>query len=114
MNELLSRMPAEEKNFALAKDAIKNSLSSERIIRDEILWSYDKMLRLGYDYDNRKDIFGKISSIKLSDIEAFSKNYVQGKPHILLVMGDQTKLDMQVLKSYGEVKMVTMEEILGY
>ncbi len=31
-----------------------------------------------------------------------------------MILGDKEKLDMDVLKEYGEIKFLTLEDIFGY
>ena len=44
----------------------------------------------------------------------FFTNHVKGKQYVFLVMGDKNKLNMDYLKSLGEFKELTLEEIFGY
>ena len=44
----------------------------------------------------------------------FHNNYVAGKNRVVMILGDKERLDMEVLKEYGEIKFLTLEDIFGY
>ena len=36
------------------------------------------------------------------------------KRQVVMILGDKEKLDMEVLKQYGEIKFLSLEDIFGY
>lgn len=114
MMELLEDMPTSDVLFESARDALKNKIASERIIRTGILLNYEAARKKGLEYDIRKDIFQKVPNLKMEDIKRFHEQEIKNKPRTLLVMGSREKVDMDELKKYGPVREVTLEEIFSY
>ena len=114
MMELLEDMPTSDVLFESAKDALKNKIASERIVRTGVLMNYESALKKGLDYDIRREVYQNIQNMKLSDIKAFHEMEIKGKPRTLLVMGSRDKVDMKELQKYGPVREVSLEEIFGY
>jgi predicted Zn-dependent peptidase len=114
MMELLEDMPTSDVLFESAKEALKNKIASERIIRTGILMNYESARKKGLDHDIRRDIFQKIPNLKMDDIKRFHDQEIKGKSRTLLVMGSRDKVDMIELKKYGTVREVTLEEVFGY
>jgi predicted Zn-dependent peptidase len=107
-------MPKSDKAFDLAKDAIISRLRTERITKTNVLWTYLSAQKLGLDYDIRKDVFEKVSAYKLNDVELFQQNNIENIPYTYCVLGDKNMVDFDYLKTLGEVKELSQEEMFGY
>ncbi|MCX7728319.1 MAG: insulinase family protein [Bacteroidia bacterium] len=111
---LLDTIPYNAASFESAKESIIQRIRSERIIKTDIFFQYISAKRLGIDYDIRKDVFNQIEKLSFKDIQNFSKQYISKKPRNIAIIGDENKLDFNVLKKYGEIKKVTLQDIFGY
>ena len=111
---LLDSIPYNQTSFDAAKEGIIQQIRTERIIKSNVFFEYIKAKKLGLTYDIRKDIFEKVQKMNFNDIWNFHKNYIRKKPRNIAIIGDEAKLDMNVLKQYGEIKKVSLEEIFGY
>ncbi|MEI8203042.1 MAG: insulinase family protein [Bacteroidota bacterium] len=114
MTGLLNNMPESPSNFDIAKTSIINQIRSERITKSDILFTYDYNLKLGIDYDLRKDVFNEVPKMTVADLKGFQEKYIKGKNYTTLVVGKKKDLDMKTLEKYGGVKFLTLEEIFGY
>jgi predicted Zn-dependent peptidase len=114
MQELLTKLPESTSSFSLAKASILKSIETERVTRADVLFSYEAALKLGLDYDIRKDIYAQLPSMTFQDIQAFHDSYVKKKPQALLLIGSKDKLDFVSLKKYGKIEELTLKEIFGY
>ncbi|MCX6232556.1 MAG: insulinase family protein [Bacteroidetes bacterium] len=114
LNELINNMPESEKAFKLAKDGIIQNLRTDRTTKSDILWQYENAKKLGLDYDIRRDIFEKIPGMTFANVKAFADKFIKNKNHTYLVLGDKKETDFKVLKDYGKVSSLTLEEIFGY
>lgn len=112
--QLLNDMPASEITYSSAKENIIQKYNTERVTKSRILSSYLSAQKLGLDYDIRKDIYEKASTLTLEDIQKFQVDNVKDSKYTILVLGDKSKLDIETLRKYGEVKYLTLEEIFGY
>ena len=111
---LLDSIPYNQTSFDAAKEGIIQQIRTERFIKSNVFFEYINAKKLGLNYDIRKDIFEKVQKMKFNDIWNFHKNYIRKKPRNIAIIGDEEKLDMNVLKQYGEIKKVSLEEIFGY
>ena len=114
MFDLLNNMPKAEKKLEAAKKSGLENIRTERITKENILFTYESSKKLGLDYDIRKDIFNKLPQLKMSDVEAFQQKNIMNKNYTLLVLGKKENLNLEILEKYGKVKFLTLEEIFGY
>ncbi|MCD4747465.1 MAG: insulinase family protein [Bacteroidales bacterium] len=112
---LMNNMPKAKKQFDLAKESIIKKIETERIIKTNIFWTYQRNLERGIDYDIRKDVYEKMKTI---DMDKFSNKFfdkhIKGKNYTFLVLGNKNLLDMNVLGKLGTIKELTLEEIFNY
>lgn len=113
MLELMNNMPKAEQQFQSAKEAYMKRINSERIIRSNIYFTYLQNLDRGINYDYRKEVYDKVQSMSLDELDAFFNEHIANKQYIYLVMGNKNDIDFEVLKKLGDVKELTLEEIFG-
>ncbi|MEN9521803.1 MAG: hypothetical protein RL065_180 [Bacteroidota bacterium] len=114
MNELLNDMPQSDKNLSLAKDAIRNQIESERILKTGLLMSYQNNLRLGINYDIRRDAYEKLERLSISDVAKFHTDEIKNKSYSYCVLANSKKISKADLEKFGTVTELKMEDIFGY
>jgi len=114
MQELLNEMPKEEKQFDGARVSVLKQIESERITKTRKFFTYLRAKDKGLDYDLRKDIYEKAQTINVDEMEKFFNENIKGSQYTYTIIGNKETLDMDYLKSLGEFKEVTLEEIFGY
>lgn len=114
MTELMNNMPESDKNFAMAKKAAMEKISTERITKTGILWNYETALKRGINRDLRKDVFEAIPEMTMADLKSFYEQKIQGRNYNIMVIGKKENLDLAALSEYGEVKELDLETIFGY
>jgi predicted Zn-dependent peptidase len=114
MKALLDSMPKSEVLFNTAKEAVINTIRTERITKMAIPYSWEAYQKLGVDFDLRKEIFEKLQNLKFEDIQSFQKSKVKGQKIKVLVIGSKDKLDFKALEKYGKIKELSLTEIFGY
>jgi predicted Zn-dependent peptidase len=115
MSDLLNNMPRTENYFNDSKKAIINRINTERITKESILWRYIHDKQMGNaDHDYRLDIYKEVPGMTMDDIQAFFEKYIRNKKYTTLVLGDVNMLDFNMMKKYGKVKQLTLEEVFGY
>ena len=98
----------------MSRKAVLKSIESERIIKSSIYWSYQQNLRLGINYDYRKDIYDTVKLLTINDLNQFFDNHIKSKNYTFLVIGNKKNIDMEILEKLGEYKELTLEEVFGY
>jgi predicted Zn-dependent peptidase len=111
---LLNDMPVSEITYNSAKDNLVQKFSTERITKAGVLNSYLSAQKLGLNHDIRKDIYEMAKTITIDDIKKFQAENVKDSKYTIMVLGDKSKLDIETLSKYGNVKYLTLEEIFGY
>jgi len=114
MNELLNNMPESEKGFAAAKENVKKSLETSRIVQDNILLSYMAAKRKGLDYDERKVAYEMLPKLTMEEIKNFHDKELKDKPYTYCIIASDKKVSEEDLKKYGELVKPTLKQIFGY
>ncbi|MBD2721546.1 insulinase family protein [Hymenobacter sp. BT189] len=114
MEALLTDMPVAEANLEIAKNAIRNSISTERITKGNILMSYERAKRLGLDYDLRRDVYASTQKMTFGELQKFQQAKIKGQNQVILVIGSKDRLNFKELAKYGQVQQLTLKEIFGY
>jgi predicted Zn-dependent peptidase len=114
MEELMNNIPKADNLFEASKKSVIQKIRSERITKELVLFSYEKAKKLGLNYDIRKDVFEQVPKMEFSDLEAFSKKYVNSKKYNIMVLGSKDELDLKTLKNYGPLNFLNLEELFGY
>ncbi|ATL46786.1 peptidase M16 [Chitinophaga caeni] len=114
MNELLNDLPHSEKALEVARKSMKQDIETERITEDGIIFSYLAAKKLGLDYDIRKSVYQKIDQLTFDDINKFHQQNIAHKPYTYCIVGSKDRINQDLLKQYGDVKVVTLDELFGY
>ncbi|UOQ97321.1 insulinase family protein [Hymenobacter sp. 5317J-9] len=114
MEALLTDMPVADANLEIAKNAIRNSISTERITKGNILMSYERAKRLGLDYDIRRDVYASTQKMTFDELKKFQQAKIKGQNQVILVIGSKDRLNFKELAKYGQVQQLTLKEIFGY
>lgn len=114
MDSLVRNLPYSEKAWQASLNATRQNIETGRIIKGAVFGSYRNNLRLGYDYDRRKDLYAALNTVQFKDILAFQAQYLQSKKFALIILGNTKQFDMKWLKTQGEVKILSLEDIFGY
>ena len=111
---LLTQMPEAPSNFENAKEAVLQKIKTERITKQKVIDYYEASSKINIDYDQRKDLYENVKSFTMGDLTEFHNTHVKNDNYTYMVLGSLEELDMQVLKTYGEVNVLTLEDIFGY
>lgn len=114
MDSLLQDMPRADLAFANSKEALRNKLETERILREGILFNYEGARRLGLDRDPRADVYASLPSLSYDDLAAFHAAHVKNGHYTLLILGSKERIDLKSLARYGVVKELTLKDVFGY
>ena len=113
-DEIIEEMPRSEKAFDLAKNGILANMESQRTTKANVLWSYLDYEKFGLKEDANKSIYEGVKNLTLDDVVAFQQRMIKGRPYTYCILGDKNDLDMNYLRSLGDVKFLSQEDIFGY
>ena len=111
---LLTQMPEAVSNFENAKEAVLQRIRTERITKQKVLDYYEASSKINIDYDQRRDLYENVNAFTMQDLRDFHNSHVKNDNYTYMVLGSVDELDMDLLKTYGEVSVLTLEEIFGY
>jgi len=114
MSELLDEMPKAETNMNNAKEAIIQRIRTERLTKSKVLSEYEKAQEQGVNYDMRTDLYNQVQAFNVDTLNDFHNSHIANRNRVVMVLGAKSDLDLSVLKEYGEIKHLTLEEVFGY
>jgi len=114
MTELLENMPQSEENMENAKKGIEQKIRTERITKSKLLSSYENAIKIGIDYDIRTSVYNQVKDMDMTTLLNFHNSHISGENRVVMVLGSKENLDLEVLKNYGEIKFLSLEDIFGY
>jgi len=114
MTELLETMPEAETNMANAKEAIEQKIRTERLTKSKVLNEYLKAEKIGVNHDIRKDMYDALPTFDMNTLKDFHNSHIAGTNRVVMVLGSKEDLDLEVLKAYGEIVHLTLEDVFGY
>ncbi|GMW02151.1 MAG: zinc protease [Candidatus Hydrogenedentota bacterium] len=109
--ELIDTMPESPERFTNAKDSLMELYRSTRLGFREIPGAIRTWELLGLEPDPRKARYEFICSAGFDSVLDFYKANIQGKPKLISVVGDPSKFDLESIKTHGEIREVTLDEI---
>ena len=111
---LLREMPMSEGNMNAARDGLIEKIRTERITKASILNEYEKAMKMGIDYDIRRNIFKSIENFTMQDLSNFHDKHINKDHHVYMILGDKDLLNYDVLRQYGEITHLSLKDIFGY
>jgi len=114
MNELLNDMPESKQNFDDTRKGTLKDYETDRITKENIVFTYLNLQKKGVDHDLRKDIYEQMKTFTFDDMKKLHDNDLANKPYTYCIVASEKKVSMDDLKKYGEVKKLSLEEIFGY
>jgi len=114
MQEIIENMPFSAEQIEQARQSILKKYESERINSNRVYWSYRGAKDKGFDRDLRQDIYNRIKTVTPAELKAFQEKYVKGRNYVMCVMGNKENVNLDYLKTLGDVEVLTKEQIFGY
>ena len=113
MEEIIRNMPVSEDKINTARKSIMKKIESEPTTKTRIYWTHRKNQRLGIEGDLREVIYKKMQNVTVDDLVKFQEKYIKNRKFDYIILGDKSRLDMEYLKSIGEVVELSIDDIFG-
>ena len=114
MNELLNVLPMNQQNFNNTMSSLMKDMETERIDKDNILFSFWAARKKGWQEDPRKAFYARYQQLQPQDLVQYHGTNLSNKTWSYYVLASDKKIDMNELAKFGEVKRVSLEELFGY
>ena len=112
--EIIENMPQSQAAFDIAKQSALASIETARTTKANVLWTYLVNKDKGIDGDRNKAVYEKLQTLTLDDVVKFQQERIKGRKYTYVILGDEKDLDMNYLRSLGNITYVSQEEIFGY
>lgn len=117
VKEILEDMPVSDEQIQTAINSIKKKIETERVNGADRYWAGRAAAERGLDRDIRKDVYNKMKTVTVEELKAFQKEHVKGREYVIMVLGSRENIGaegMEYLKTLGDVKELSLEEVFGY
>ncbi|MDL2265179.1 insulinase family protein [Parabacteroides sp. OttesenSCG-928-G07] len=111
LDGLLTDMPVKEEKIDAIKQSIVNHVSNNYPTFRDLSTKIANYQRNGYESDPNIPYLEYINDLKMKDIVDFYKQHIQGHTVVYGIVGNSKKIDLDKLRSFGEIVFLKKEEI---
>ncbi len=112
--DLFENMPVSSQNFDIAKQSLISSYRTNRTSKMGIIDSYLYTKKMNLPDNWQEKEYNTIKTMSLEDVTDFNKKYIKGKKRSVVVLGNESEVDMEGLKAFGGITKLSLEQIFGY
>ena len=112
--DLLDNLPVSADRFRDAQKSVLNGYRTSRLGFRQVLGSARAWERLGVPVDPRRPRFEAIGKADIGTMLEFDRAHVKGRPKLISVVGDTSRMDMVRLGRLGEVIEVGLKDIFVF
>lgn len=114
-DEAIENMPMTETAFSTGKETfIKNRFMMSRYSRSGIIVHYLDMQFLGFDYDIQSKLYDDVLALTYDDIVKYHAENIKGRKFHYYILCPPKAIDKAALSKFGEVRILPLEEVMGY
>ena len=59
-------------------------------------------------------MYESVQTYDMNTLKEFHNSHIAGGTRVVMVLGSKDDLDLEVLKQYGEIVHLTLEDVFGY
>lgn len=108
---LINDMPIYDTRLATLKSGLLLESSSSKPAFRSLSTAADSFLKTGYTVDPNKLNYEKYPKLVFKDIISFYEKTIKGKPTVITIYGDTNQFDMNLLRQYGKVVLLDLDDI---
>jgi len=109
--DLMDNMPASEERFAAARESVINQYRTGKIGFRELLGVVQNWKRHDLAPDPRIQRFQTLQSSGLQSILDFQAKQIAGKPKLISIVGQKSKINLETLKKLGPIREIAIDDI---
>jgi predicted Zn-dependent peptidase len=111
LREIIKNPPLVPKQLEQSRQSVLKQIESERVSPGSVYWNYRTLLDKGLNHDTRLDLYERMQTATQADMESFLDQYVRERHFTFLILGEQSRIDMNFLNKVGEVSTLSLPEI---
>ncbi|MBU6400073.1 MAG: insulinase family protein [Verrucomicrobia bacterium] len=112
--DLMDHMPASPRRFKEAQEAILNRYRTSKLGFREVLGAVRSWERLGVPVDPRQERYATVESAGMDLMLDFYHRHVQGRPKLISIVGDKSKIGLAQLEQGRKVTEVRLSDIFAF
>jgi predicted Zn-dependent peptidase len=112
--ELLDRMPESPDRFAAARESALNQYRTNRFTFRDILGTVRTWERQGLTPDPRAARYAQVEQADMDRMLSFYRDHVQGRPRLISIVGDKSRIDMAALARQGKVIELGIADLFAF
>tara|TARA_R110002072_G_scaffold142853_1_gene288474 strand:+ start:37897 stop:40881 length:2985 start_codon:yes stop_codon:yes gene_type:complete len=109
--DLIDNIPQSSERFADAWGSQVNLYRTSSISARQIPGTVRSWEQLGLPGDPRPDRFARLQSATLEDVLQFQQRQVAGRPKLISIVGDTSRIDLEALAELGTVRQLTVDDV---
>jgi predicted Zn-dependent peptidase len=109
--DLFDNMPSSGERFEEARSSLENRYRTSTVGFRQVIGSVRSWERLGLNADPRPARFEQLRSATLEDMLAFQRDNIAGRPKLISIVGDLSRIDVEALAQYGTVTQVQVDDL---
>ena len=110
--DLIVDMPVRMEKFNASKEALLKSRASNYIDFRNIPSSVQSWVKKGYDHDPRGEVTELIRKANFDDVQGFYNRMIKDRPVIIMMSGNEKKIDKKELGKFGAVTRLKYKQII--
>lgn len=114
VNRLMNNFVYIPKQFDGIKENVIKNTESDWTQPENYFTIYENAMKKGLNYDVRKEIYKQLKTFTNKDLENLFNTKIKNQPFAYCIVGNKADINMDYLKSIGEIQELTLEEIFGY
>lgn len=109
--DLFDNMPSSGDRFQEAKSSMENRYRTSTVGFRQVIGTVRSWERLGLQGDPREARFAQLQSATLEDMLSFQRQHVAGKPKLISIVGDMSRIDTAALEEFGTVTELQVDDL---
>ncbi len=110
--DLIVNMPVRMEKFNASKEALLKSRSSDYVNFRNLPATVQNWMKKGYDHDPRGEVTEIIRNANFEDVQSFYNRMIKDRPVVIMMSGNQKKIDKRELGKFGEVTRLKYKQII--
>ena len=107
-------LPKSEAAFQQAKTSLLKSMEKRRYVGYGAISSFLYFRDLGWDHDWNEDIYQAVQNMTLDDVINFQREHIANLKYRYMILGDPKRIDLNFLKTQGELRQLKIKDIFVY
>ena len=110
--DLIVNMPVRMEKFNASKEALLKARASDYVGFRSMPSYVQTWMKQGYDHDPRGEVTEIIRKTSFDDVQSFYDRMIKDRPVVIMMSGNEKKIDKKELGKFGEVTKLKYKQII--